>query len=432
MRRNLFATILLVLSALLLSSCGKDNKPTHSEASQKSIQALEALYPSATGVSWRVKGIYDIATFKLPASAARTVTVLRSGDDLDMEAWFVSQDGSWRMSKETEIAFTQLPVAVQTAFKQGEYADWKIDEVLRIEREGAETLYVIEVEQRDKEAHLFYTPDGVLIRVAADLDDDYDYEDEILDDNPDFIHKFLKEHYPNARILDIDEEDGMIEVEILDGKIQREILFKKDGSWIVTRTDDLLLSEVPETVRQALKGSKYSSYEIDDIEHFITPDREFYRFELEGDEDVTIDITLAGEISLAKSDDNDDDNDDMHRGLADEILQIINTKYPGAKVLDVDDEDGLLEIEISHEGKTKKVYFTRSNAWVRSYWKLSESEVPAKVREALSKAHPTAEIDDVYFLDTPKGQYYAFELEDRDDDQLVFITPEGTIADVKA
>lgn len=431
MRRNLFATILLVLSALLLSSCGKDNKPTHSEASQKSIQALEALYPSATGVSWRVKGIYDIATFKLPASAARTVTVLRSGDDLDMEAWFVSQDGSWRMSKETEIAFTQLPVAVQTAFKQGEYADWKIDEVLRIEREGAETLYVIEVEQRDKEAHLFYTPDGVLIRVAADLDDDYDYEDEILDDNPDFIHKFLKEHYPNARILDIDEEDGMIEVEILDGKIQREILFKKDGSWIVTRTDDLLLSEVPETVRQALKGSKYSSYEIDDIEHFITPDREFYRFELEGDEDVTIDITIAGEISLAKSDDNDDDNDDMHRGLADEIQQIINTKYPGAKVLDVDDEDGLLEIEISHEGKTKKVYFTRSNAWVRSYWKLSESEVPAKVREALSKAHPTAEIDDVYFLDTPKGQYYVFELEDQDD-QLVFITPEGTIADVKA
>lgn len=430
MRKKLFATILLVLSALLLSSCGKDNKPTHSEASQKSIQALEALYPSATGVSWRVKGIYDIATFKLPASAARTVTVLRSGDDLDMEAWFVSQDGSWRMSKETEIAFTQLPVAVQTAFKQGEYADWKIDEVLRIEREGAETLYVIEVEQRDKEAHLFYTPDGVLIRVAADLDDDYDYEDEILDDNPDFIHKFLKEHYPNARILDIDEEDGMIEVEILDGKIQREILFKKDGSWLVTRTDDLLLSEVPETVRQALKGSKYSSYEIDDIEHFITPDREFYRFELEGDEDVTIDITLAGEISLAKSDDNDDDNDDMHRGLADEIQQIINTKYPGAKVLDVDDEDGLLEIEISHEGKTKKVYFTRSNAWVRSYWKLSESEVPAKVREALSKAHPTAEIDDVYLLDTPKGQYYVFELEDQDD-QLVFITPEGTIADVK-
>ncbi len=117
MKRNLFAITLLVLSMLLLVACNQDSGLKHSEPNTKSINSLTALYPSATDVTWRVKGQYDIASFKLPASATRQASTSQGDNEIDMEAWFVSQDGSWRMSKESEIDFDQLPEAVQKAFK---------------------------------------------------------------------------------------------------------------------------------------------------------------------------------------------------------------------------------------------------------------------------------------------------------------------------
>lgn len=123
MKRNLFAITLLVLSMLLLVACNQDSGLKHSEPNTKSINSLTALYPSATDVTWRVKGQYDIASFKLPASAPRQAGTSQGDNEIDMEAWFVSQDGSWRMSKESEMDFDQLPEAVQKAFKQSIYAE---------------------------------------------------------------------------------------------------------------------------------------------------------------------------------------------------------------------------------------------------------------------------------------------------------------------
>ena len=429
MKRNLFAVILLVLSMLLQVACNQDSDLKRNEPSTKSINRLTALYPSATDVTWRVKGQYDIASFKLPASATRQASTSQGDNEIDMEAWFVSQDGSWRMSKESEIDFNQLPEAVQKAFKQSIYAEWKVDDVVCLEREGAETLYVIEVEQGNQEMHLFYSVDGILVRTKTDLDDDY--EGQIVGSVPSFVQAFLQKTYPNARIIEIDEEDGMIEVEILDGRIQREILFQQDGTWVSTCTEDILLSEVPEAVLTALKNSEYANYTIGEIEHFITPNKEFYRFELElkGAEDIKIDITLAGEISIAPSKDQDNNNGSKSYNLPDAVRQIIESKYPGAQIKDVDYKNGLLEVEIIHEGRDKEVYFTDSSVWSYTSWELSKQEVPAAVLNALTKAYPNDVIDDdIHFVESPRGQYYAFELE-RGNDIEVFITPAGEIVD---
>lgn len=428
MKRNLFAVILLVLSMLFQVACNQNGDLKRNEPSTKSIHRLTALYPSATDVTWRIKGQYDIASFKLPASATRQAGTSQSDGKIDMEAWFVSQDGSWRMSKESEIDFDQLPEAVQKAFNQSTYAQWKVDDVVRLEREGAETLYVIEVEQGNQEVHLFYSADGILVRTATDIDDDY--EGQIVGSVPSFVQTFLQKNYPNARIIEIDEEDGMIEVEILDGRIQREILFKKDGTWVSTCTEDILLSEVPEVVLTAFKNSSYANYMIDEIEHFITPEKEFYRFELElkGQKDITIDITLTGEISIAPSKDKDKNSTPKKHNLPDAVRQIIETKYPGAQIKEVDYKNGLLEVEIIHEGRDKEVYFTDSSVWSYTSWELSKQEVPAEVLNALTKAYPNDVIDDIHFVETPQGQYYVFELE-RNNDIEVFITPAGEIVD---
>lgn len=111
------------------------------------------------------------------------------------------------------------------------------------------------------------------------------------------------------------------------------------------------------------------------------------------------------------------------------MRQIIESKYPGAQIKDVDYENGLLEVEIIHEGRDKEVYFTDSSVWSYTSWELSKQEVPAAVLDALTKAYPNDVIDDdIHFVETPQGQYYAFELE-RGNDIEVFITPAGEIVD---
>ncbi|MDA6987431.1 hypothetical protein OSM86_26080, partial [Escherichia coli] len=66
---------------------------------------------------------------------------------------------------------------------------------------------------------------------------DYDYSDYIPVAPAAGVDAFLKANFPNARILDIDREDNMTEVEILDGKVVRELLFDGTGNWLFTKTE---------------------------------------------------------------------------------------------------------------------------------------------------------------------------------------------------
>lgn len=52
------------------------------------------------------------------------------------------------MTTDSEILFEQLPDEVKAAFRAGEYSAWTIDEVERVQRNGAEEVYVIEVKTK--------------------------------------------------------------------------------------------------------------------------------------------------------------------------------------------------------------------------------------------------------------------------------------------
>ena len=128
---------------------------------------------------------------------------------------------------QTDIPFTMLPEAVRTAFAATEYAaaPWSVDDVDMLEREGVETVYVIEVEKydngRETEIDLYYSVDGVLVRKIADAAPDYDYGDYIPSKPVTGIGEYIRTHYPNARTTDIDYEKGMTEVDIVDGRTPR-------------------------------------------------------------------------------------------------------------------------------------------------------------------------------------------------------------------
>lgn len=276
--------ILFLLTALVslgaMTGCDDDDRSVKVPEPVKG--SFDGMFPGATRVEWSARGGYLVAEF------------MNAGTDT--QAWFAA-DGQWRMTEE-DLLFAQLPEAVKSAFETGEYALWRVEDVDKLLREGLETVYVIEVENRETEYDLVYSEAGVLLRAIADTDGDDDNDDLLPSALPQAVTDFLKQHYPDARIVDAERERNGIEVEILDGRTPRELMFGAGGEWVSTRTE-VRQSEVPAAVLDALRASDYASWEIDDVDHYDSPDGEWYAFDLEEprtDREVKLKIRPDGTI----------------------------------------------------------------------------------------------------------------------------------------
>ena len=234
--------------------------------------------------------------------------------------------------------------------------------------------------------------------------------------------------YPDARIVEIDVENGMTEVEIIDGRVCREVFFDASMNWLFTRTE-VRLSDVPDDIMGFLKASEYGEYRVDDVHYYQTPDNDFYRFELElRDNDVKVDVFADGTVTLVNGNGNPGGDEDNSGGMVGAgIEEQIEAMYPGARILEQDWDDGYLEVEIWHDGREKSVYFNGSDEWVWSQWDVRASELPEAVTAALQAEYPDYRIDDAEFVETPDSEYYRIELEGRGGELDVRITPEGTI-----
>ena len=183
---------------------------------------------------------------------------------------------------EYDLRFTQLPQAVQDAFKAGVYASWKVDDVDKIEKADTSVIYVIEVESAGKEYELTYLEDGTLIRENAEWEDHIP----VAPGQTSEVKDLVKAKYPQAVILDIEEEKGGTEVEIRDGGRQKEVYYKlADGvlSWIHTtyEIEEREHTTLPEGVRQVLADLSGSGMVIDDVDFFETATGNYYRVEVE-------------------------------------------------------------------------------------------------------------------------------------------------------
>ncbi len=419
MKRERF--ILMLLACLFVAvGCDKQDfdSPVEIPVSDKAKMALENMYPEATNITWSQKGEYAVANFSLPASRVK--------DDNNLTAWF-DNGGRWYMT-ETDILFSELPEAVQADFNASEYNSnsWQLEEVDKLEREGVETIFVIEVEKKEngveQEVDLYYSSDGVLVKKVVDADKDYDYEDYIPSKPIEAIDEYIRVNYPNARIVEIDNEKGMTEVEIIDGRTPRELLF--DGTvWVYTKTE-VRKADLPATIVQALEASPYATYRIDDIDYYQTPDKEFYRFDLESAQgDVKIDIALDGTLSVKQP--GDGNGQLVETG----ITEFISTKYVGATILEYDyDRNGFIEVEIWHENREKSVVFNGQNAWVYTEWDIRRNELPNEVLTAIASSQwATMEIDNIEYIQTPTGDYYQVELESGAREVELRITTDGIL-----
>ncbi len=66
--------------------------------------------------------------------------------------------------------------------------------------------------------------------MLTDSAPDYDYGDYIPSTPATGIEEYIRTNYPDARITEIDYEHGMTEVDIIDGRTPRELLFDGSGA----------------------------------------------------------------------------------------------------------------------------------------------------------------------------------------------------------
>lgn len=282
--------LLLAVSALSLQSC--DNDDDESIVVPIELQnAFSGMYPTVNQVKWETKGQYYVADF--------------INNSFDASAWY-TVNGQWHMT-ETDISYSALPLKVKTTFETSEYSKnpWRRDDVDKLERQGTETIYVIEVENGNNETDLYYSEEGILVKTVVDMDHDDDSSDYLPSTQlPAAIADFIKQRYGEVSIMEVDMEDdkgdpnfGFIEVDIIhDGKV-KEVLFDKKSVWVSTSWE-VFTTSLPAEVKNTISVS-YPGYRIDDADYFEKPNAiTYYQIELESNNlpDKRVNILPNGDI----------------------------------------------------------------------------------------------------------------------------------------
>lgn len=423
-----FGLILLAAASLnAFASCDDDDRhesnPQRNGVSEMVVKTFNEMYPDAQNIEWKVRNDYAIAEFYSPSGA--------KGDDENTKAWFDNKLGDWAMT-ESDIALSDIPQAVLTVFSSTEYADWHIDDIDMVSRNGMELIYVLELEQGERDIDLYYSEDGVLVKSISGLEDNYDYFDFIPQHTTGSITDWISSDYPNARIVDIDVEQGGTEVEIIDNGQLREVYFDASGSWIYTKTE-IGWNSLPSTVSQAFQTSEYRDYHIDDIDFYQTEAGEFYRFDLESrNGDIKIDVAIDGQITPASpvigSTDPNPSIPEMPGMVGSDYQTFIESTYPGARILERDYDNGFLEIEIWHDGREKKVYFDGSESWVYTKSDCRYMELPEAVKTSIANSQYTQYyVDDIELVESSSGSWYSIEMERGDRDVHIRVDANGTV-----
>ena len=256
-RTTIFTSLLLAVFAL--TSCN-DTDGDNYIPDEKIVNVLHEKYPNAQRVEWKKKNDHYIADFR--------------EDHIKKEAW-ITTTGEWIMT-ESDILFKDLPEAVKTAFNQTEYKDWEVEDVDRLERLEMETIYVVEVEQGKQEFELSYIEDGTLIKIVEDVDDDNKHQPTLV---PEILEKFINENYSGAKIMDIDIEKGITEIDVLHDTKIKEIHFNNANEWLYT-TWEVREAEIQDIANKVRNDNP--DFEIDDIDYKEDADgSKMYIFELE-------------------------------------------------------------------------------------------------------------------------------------------------------
>lgn len=119
------------------------------------------------------------------------------------------------------------------------------------------------------------------------------------------IRNEFERMYPNAWDVEWENQGTYWEVSFETGSrpdgTDHKAWYDKGGNWIQTCTE-VLLSSVPQSVKDYLMASEFGSGHFDDndAEYYETQSGNFYRFDMRmGGREIDVDVTEDGKVSQA-------------------------------------------------------------------------------------------------------------------------------------
>ena len=254
--------------------------------------------------------------------------------------------------------------------------------------------------------------------------DDYD-----SDPKNDLVQQSFLTRYANAERVDWDRSGSYYVADFRYQNSERSAWFDAQGNWWMTETD-LTLMTLPDAVRQAFLNSAYASWRVEEVNLYERPDTEnIYVIELEqGKQEAELIYTIDGMLvnTLANSGKNPDHF--LLQTLPTAVQTFIDSQYPGAKIVDTEQEMGRYEVDIRHDNQIKELFFNSDWSWIRTQWDIRPSLLPDSVLAALTQQVGNSyRIDDVDYVTTPTAIWYQIEIERFNGDLQLKITPEGQL-----
>lgn len=271
---------------------------------------------------------------------------------------------------------------------------------------------------------------GMVAFTSCDDDDNDDYARV-----PDAVTAAFSHQYGNPGYVEWDSERGGYYVAEFrkDGR-DHEAWYTQAGLWAMTEVDyGRSLADLPQAVQSGYAATAYAldAWTVDDIDEIQRPDYEtVYKIEVEkrgqADHDLYFDLggTLYRDVEGSGS--GSGNGGMIQQGMPAEVKAYVDSAFAGAAVVDFDIEDnGMIEVDLRHGGKSVEVLFTAAYEWVMTKTDCSR-DVPAVVAEAVQQALPGARIDDCDYVQTATESYYLVDTDNPDRDLRV--TPDGQVA----
>lgn len=213
----------------------------------------------------------------------------------------------------------------------------------------------------------------------------------------------------------------------------------RGGGWSMTESE-IPYSELPQAVKEAFESSEYAAWRIDEEVDVLTRsgevEPEIYVIEAEQfGREVDLYYSPDGVLvkTMADAGPDYDYGDFIPSQPVSGVEEYIAANSPGARIVDIDAEYEGTEVEIIDGNVKRDLFFDRRGVWQYTKTEVRRSELPAAVSAAWAVSEYAEangyRLDDADYYETASdGNYYRLELESRNGDVKVKITPEGEVS----
>lgn len=216
--------------------------------------------------------------------------------------------------------------------------------------------------------------------------------------------------------------------------------FTSEGEWRMTEIEGHI-SQLPPAVQEGLRNSKYADWKVDDEIDIIYRNATdiIYVIDVEGRIDnieTEVDLYFTADGVLFKEvveQDKDYDYEDMIFLIdMEKIAKAVESLYPGAIIVDKDQEDKFLEVTVIDNRVVRDIYFDSNLQWIRTETEIGYTQLPQAVVDAVKAKYDGYRFDDIEHVKlNTLEEFYRIDLESRNGDVTVEVSPDGaTIKEV--